>query len=260
MSDETNKHENRAVRVQVEGLKKSFGRNEVLHGMSLAAEPGEILCVIGPSGCGKSVLLRHIIGLEKPDAGRVLIEGLEADSDEAKQRYRMAMVFQSSALFNSMTVVENVALYLRENRILKNEGQVLKAVANKLVLLSLEGSEHKLPSELSGGMKKRVAIARALVVNPNLILYDEPTSELDPIMSANIGGIIRDLKKQVKVTSIVVTHDRELAFGIGDRISMMKDGNIVATGTPEEIRANSNPVVQEFLNAKINRTGEKQHA
>ncbi|MSR64978.1 MAG: ATP-binding cassette domain-containing protein [Verrucomicrobiae bacterium] len=260
MSDQPTNHENRAVRVKVEGLKKSFGRHEVLHGISLTAEPGEILCVIGPSGCGKSVLLRHIIGLEKPDAGRVMIEGLDASSEEAKERFRMAMVFQSSALFNSMSVVENVALYLRENRVHKNEGQILKAVADKLVLLSLEGSEHKVPSELSGGMKKRVAIARALVMNPNLILYDEPTAELDPIMSANIGGIIRDLNKQVEVTSIVVTHDRELAFAIGDRISMMKDGNIVATGTPREIRANSDPVVQEFLNAKINGTGEKQHA
>lgn len=255
MTDQATKQENRAVHVRIEGLRKSFGRHEILHGINLTAEPGEILCVIGPSGSGKSVLLRHIIGLETPDAGRVLIEGLDASGAEAKEKYRMAMVFQSSALFNSMTVVENVALYLRENRVLKNEGQVLITVANKLVLLGLEGSEHKLPSELSGGMKKRVAIARALVMNPNLILFDEPTAELDPIMAANIGGIIRDLKKQVRVTSIVVTHDRELAFGIADRIAMMKEGAIIATGTPQEIRASGDPVIQEFLSAKINDTG-----
>jgi phospholipid/cholesterol/gamma-HCH transport system ATP-binding protein len=248
-------NQERAVRVQVEGLRKSFNGVEVLHGVSLSAERGEILCVIGPSGSGKSVMLRHIIGLEPPDAGRVLIEGLDASSEEAKQRYRMAMVFQSAALFNSMTVVENVALYLRENRVLKNEGQVLKEVAGKLVLLGLAGSEHKLPSELSGGMKKRVAIARALIVNPNLILYDEPTAELDPVMAINIGGIIRDLKKQLHVTTIVVTHDRELAFGIADRIAVMHDGAILETGTPQQIRASANPVIQEFINARLNDSG-----
>jgi phospholipid/cholesterol/gamma-HCH transport system ATP-binding protein len=245
----------RAVRVQVEGLRKSFNGVEVLRGVNLSAERGEILCVIGPSGCGKSVMLRHIIGLERADAGKVLIEGLDAYSDEAKQRYRMAIVFQSAALFNSMTVVENVALYLRENRVLKNEGQVLKEVASKLVLLDLAGSEHKLPSELSGGMKKRVAIARALIVNPNLILYDEPTAELDPVMAVNIGGIIRDLEKQLHVTSIVVTHDRELAFGIADRIAVMRDGAILETGTPQQIRASANPVIQEFINIKLNESG-----
>jgi len=252
MSGEKHDH---AVRVQVERLRKSFGRVEVLHGLDLTAERGEILCVIGPSGCGKSVLLRHIIGLETPDDGKVLIEGLDATSNEAKERYRMAMVFQSSALFNSMTVIENVALYLRENRVLKNEGQILMTVAKQLVLLGLTGSEHKLPSELSGGMKKRVAIARALVTNPNLILYDEPTAELDPLMAINIGGIIRDLKKQVDVTTIVVTHDRELAFGIADRVAMMREGVIVEIGTPEQVRASANPVVQEFINAKHNGTG-----
>jgi len=260
MSEQTTSQpaqENSAVGVQVEGLKKSFGGKEVLHGVNLTAQKGEVLCVIGPSGCGKSVLLRHIIGLEHPDSGKVLIEGLEATSEEARDRYRMAMVFQSSALFNSMTVVENVALYLRENHVLKNEGQILKLVASRLVMLGLAGAEQKLPSELSGGMKKRVAIARALVMNPNLILYDEPTAELDPIMSANIGGIIRDLKKQVEVTSIVVTHDRELAFGIADRIAMMHDGSIISTGTPQEIRSSSNPIIQEFINVKLNGTGVK---
>lgn len=252
MNNPTHDH---AVRVQVEGLRKSFDGVEVLHGIDLTAERGEILVVMGPSGCGKSVLLRHIIGLDHPDAGRVLIEGLDATAREAKDRYRMAMVFQSAALFNSMTVAENVALYLRENRIYKNEGQILKAVGEKLVLLGLEGSERKIPAELSGGMKKRVAIARALITNPNLILYDEPTAELDPIMAINIGGIIRDLKKQVDVTTIVVTHDRELAFGIADRIAMMKEGGIVETGTPPEVHASSNPSVQEFIQAKHNEIG-----
>lgn len=255
MSEEKQNDNQTAVKVEVKGLKKSFGGTEVLHGVNLTAERGEILCVIGPSGCGKSVLLRHIIGLETPNEGQVLIEGTDASSAEARDRYRMAMVFQSSALFQSMTVVQNVALYLRENRVFKNEGQILKEVAKRLVLLGLAGSEHKLPSELSGGMRKRVAIARALVMNPNLILYDEPTSELDPVMASTIGGIIRDLKSQLHVTSIVVTHDRELAFGVADRLAMMKDGKIIETGTPEQIRSSDNPEVKEFINVKFNGTG-----
>lgn len=248
-ADSTNPRQ--AVRVQVEGLRKSFHGVEVLRGINLTAEPGENLCVIGPSGCGKSVLLRHIIGLERPDAGRVLIDGMDAASEEAKARYRMAMVFQSSALFNSMTVAENIALYLRENRVYKNEGQILRAVGEKLVLLGLEGNENKIPAELSGGMKKRVAIARALIVDPNLILYDEPTSELDPITSVNIAQMICDLKKRTRVTTILVTHDRDLAFGTADRIAMMKDGVIVETDTPQAIRASRNAIVQEFMHAKI---------
>lgn len=255
MSEGTTIKNDAAVRVEVIGLEKSYGRTRALTGATLHAERGEILCILGPSGCGKSVLLRHIIGLEHPDAGRVMIEGVDAATDEAKEKFRMAMVFQSAALFHSMTVVENVALFLRENRILNNEGQILKTVANKLVLLGLAGSEHKMPAELSGGMKKRVAIARALVMNPNLILYDEPTAELDPLMAVNIGGIIRDLKQQVNVTSLVVTHDRELAFGIADRIAVMKEGRIIETGTPEEIRSSRNPVVLEFIQVEFKSTG-----
>ena len=235
-----------SVSVQVRGLRKSYAGTEVLHGVSLEVERGEVFVIMGPSGSGKSVLLRHIIGLEEPNAGEILIEGERIDSEGVADKYRMAMVFQSGALLNSLNVGENVGLYLREHR-LKKSAEIDEIVREKLELLGLKGVEKKMPNELSGGMKKRVAIARALVIDPQLILYDEPTSELDPLSAVTIGEEILDLKERIHVTSIVVTHDRDLAFGVADRIALMHEGNIIALGTPEAVKKNPDPLVQRFL-------------
>ena len=236
------------VRVTVRGLRRSFDGHPVLKGLNFEVERGEVFVVMGPSGSGKSVLLKHIIGLETPDEGEILIEGESIQSPGVMDKYRMAMVFQSGALFNSLTVGENVGLYLAEHR-LRPPPEIARIVADKLTIVGLRGQEDKLPSELSGGMKKRAAIARALVMEPQLILYDEPTSELDPISATVIGEEIVNLQSQIAVTSIVVSHDRDLAFGIADRIAMINDGRIVAVGTPEEIRNNQDAAIRQFLSA-----------
>ena len=237
-----------SVNVTIRGLRRSFGSEEVLKGIDLEIQRGEIFVIMGPSGSGKSVLLKHIIGLEIPDAGEILIEGESIQSPGVMDKYRLAMVFQSGALLNSLTVGENVGLYLTEHH-LKPPAEIARIVAEKLELLGLKGREEMYPSELSGGMKKRAAIARSLVIEPQLILYDEPTSELDPLMSVTIGEEILSLKHRIHVTSIVVSHDRDLAFGIADHIALINEGVILETGTPEQLRASSNPIVQKFLTA-----------
>jgi phospholipid/cholesterol/gamma-HCH transport system ATP-binding protein len=246
ITDETDSQH--SVSVQVRGLRKKYDNVEILHGIDFDVARGEMFVIMGPSGSGKSVLLRHVIGLEEPNAGDILIEGESIQSETVMDRYRMAMVFQSGALLNSLNVADNVGLYLREHR-LKKQAEIDRIVSQKLELLGLKGVEKKFPNELSGGMKKRVAIARALVIEPQLILYDEPTSELDPMSAVTIGQEILNLQNRIHVTSLVVSHDRDLAFGIADRIAVMDEGRIVAIGTPEEIRRNSNPMVQRFLTA-----------
>jgi phospholipid/cholesterol/gamma-HCH transport system ATP-binding protein len=241
----------RGVSVQVRGLRKSFNGQPVLQGVDLDVLPGEIFVIMGPSGSGKTVLLKHIIGLEPPDAGHILIDGRALTSDPHIQQYRMAMVFQSGALLNSLTVGENVGLYLKEHRLLP-DAEIARIVAEKLELVGLQGLESRAPAELSGGMKKRVAIARALVIDPQLILYDEPTSELDPLMAVTVAREILKLRDRAHVTSIAVTHDRDLAFGIADRIAIINGGQILAVGTPAEIRARKEPLIQEFLNIELN--------
>lgn len=238
----------KGVGLQVRGLRKSFNNEEILKGLDFDVQPGEIFVIMGPSGSGKSVLLKHIIGLDEPDAGEILIDGKPIQSPEVLEHYRLAMVFQSGALLNSLTVGENVGLYLAEHRLMPPK-EIARIVSEKLEVVGLKGQEEKLPSELSGGMKKRVSIARALVIEPQLILYDEPTSELDPMSAVVIGEEILNLKKQIQVTSIVVSHDRELAFGVADRIAVIKDGRIVAVGTPDEVRRNPDEMIQKFLNA-----------
>src|SRR5438270_14086098 len=236
------------VSVEVRGLRKSFRGQEVLKGLDFQVKRGEAFVIMGPSGSGKSVLLRHIIGLETPDSGEILIEGQSIQSAEVMDKYRLAMVFQSGALLNSLTVGENVGLYLSEHR-LKSPEEIAKIVSEKLEVVGLKDTEDKMPSELSGGMKKRVAIARALVIDPQLILYDEPTSELDPLMAVTIGEEILNLKSRIHVTSIVVSHDRDLAFGVADRMGMMIDGELRAVGTPDEVRKTPDPLIQKFLSA-----------
>ena len=243
MNGAANQH---SVSVEVRGLRKSYNGVEVLHGVSLSVARGEVFVIMGPSGSGKSVLLKHVIGLEAPDAGEILIEGERVDAEGVIDKYRMAMVFQSGALLNSLNISDNVGLYLQEHR-LKKPAEIDRIVTEKLELLGLKGVEKKMPNELSGGMKKRVAIARALVIEPQLILYDEPTSELDPLSAVTIGEEILDLKERIQVTSLVVTHDRDLAFGVADRIAIMNEGNILTIGKPAEVRRHPDPLVQKFL-------------
>ena len=240
------------VSVQVRGIRRSYGAQEVLKGIDLEVRPGEIFVIMGASGSGKSVLLRHIIGLEAPDAGEILVNGESVHSTDVASKYRMALVFQSGALLNSLTVGENVGLYLSEHR-LKTPDEIRKIVLDKLEVVGLKGTEDKLPTELSGGMRKRAAIARALVIEPELILYDEPTSELDPVSSVVIGEEIYQLNKRIGVTSLVVSHDRDLAFGIADRIAVMHEGEIIALGAPDEVKRSQHPVIRKFIHADFKR-------
>ena len=249
---------NSGVGVQVRGLRKSFDGQEVLKGIDLEIKPGEIFVIMGPSGSGKSVLLKHIIGLDPPDGGEILINGESIQTPEIAAKYHMAMVFQSGALLGSLTVGENVGLYLTEHR-LKSPEEIQKIVAEKLEAVGLKDVTDKMPNELSGGMKKRVAIARALASEPQLILYDEPTSELDPLSAVVIGEEILELKKQIHVTSIVVSHDRELAFGVADRIAVISEGRIIVVGTPDEVKKFNDPLVQKFLNADFKREHQSKN-
>ena len=239
-----------AVGITIENLSKKFGTFEVLKNISFNVEPGEIFVLMGPSGSGKSVLLKHIVGLELPSDGRVTVDGRDAASEQTREQVRMALVFQAGALFNSLSVYDNLALYPREHRV-ANEAGIREKVMRALQILSLENAAQKSPSELSGGMKKRVAIARALVMEPQLMLYDEPTSELDPVMGATISEIIATLKDQYHVTSIVVSHDRDLALGIAERIGILMAGKLVFLGPPSELQSPKDPRVADFLNPKI---------
>ena len=240
------------VSLQVRGLRKSFDGQVVLDGIDFEVKPGEIFVIMGPSGSGKSVLLKHLIGLEAPDAGEILINGESIQTPEIASKYRLAMVFQSGALFSSLTVGENVGLYLSEHR-LKPPAEIARIVAEKLEDVGLKGAEDKIPGELSGGMKKRVAIARALVIEPQMILYDEPTSELDPLSAIVMGEEILKLQQRIQVTSLVVSHDRDLAFGVADRIAVINNGRILTIGTPEEVKRFADPLVQSFLHADFKR-------
>ncbi|MGD1084389.1 MAG: ATP-binding cassette domain-containing protein [Verrucomicrobiota bacterium] len=238
------------VLVEVRDLHKSFHGQEVLKGITFKIAPGGIFVIMGPSGSGKSVLLKHIIGLMKPDSGQILIQGRSIDSPDLRDKFRMAMVFQSGALLTSLTVAENVGLYLSEHQLAPPD-QIARVVASKLAAVGLEGVEDRMPNELSGGMQKRVAIARALVGDPQLILFDEPTGELDPLMAVTIGEEILKLKSRTQATSIVVTHDRSLAFGIADGMAMILEGRILFIGAPGELRRNPDPLIQHFLQAEL---------
>ncbi|MCU0770968.1 MAG: ATP-binding cassette domain-containing protein [Verrucomicrobia bacterium] len=241
----------RGVKVSVRGLRKSYRGQEVLKGLGFEVQPGEVFVIMGPSGSGKSVLLRHLIGLESPDAGEIRIGDEPVSCAQTMHKYRLAMVFQSGALLNSLTVGENVGLYLAEHRTQSPE-EIARVVSDKLAVVGLKGTEDRMPAELSGGMKKRVALARALVMEPQLILYDEPTSELDPLSAVVIAHEIVNLNRRIGVTSLVVTHERALAFGIAQRIAVMDAGQVLVTGTPDEIRRCGIAEVRKFLNADLN--------
>jgi phospholipid/cholesterol/gamma-HCH transport system ATP-binding protein len=239
-----------SVTVEVRDLRKSFGALEVLKGVSFQVGAGERFVIMGPSGSGKSVLLKHIIGLMRPNAGEILIEGESIQNPAVRNQYHMAMVFQSAALLNSLTVGENVGLYLAEHQ-LKPPAEIDAIVARVLETVGLKGLENRAPSELSGGMQKRVAIARALVVEPQLVLFDEPTSELDPLMAVTIGEEILQLNQRTGATSIIVTHDRDFAFATAQRIAMINEGRIILVGTVQEVQGSANPIIQKFIRAEL---------
>jgi phospholipid/cholesterol/gamma-HCH transport system ATP-binding protein len=242
--------ETRGVGIRIEALNKRFGSNHVLKDLDLEIRAGETFSIIGPSGTGKSVLLKLMVRLDQPDSGQIFIDErplFAANGTITDARwFRCSMVFQSSALFNSLTVGENVGLWLRDKRICP-ERTIRHIVAEKLDLVGLEGKEGLRTSELSGGMKKRVAIARSLAMNPDLILYDEPTAELDPVNSDELANTIVGLRRTVKNTTVIVTHDLNFALYLSDRIAMIHDGRIVEVGTPAALKASVNPVVRNFI-------------
>jgi phospholipid/cholesterol/gamma-HCH transport system ATP-binding protein len=242
--------EENAVGVKVAGVHKSYEGVEVLKNVSFDVEPGEIFVLMGPSGSGKSVLLRHIAGLETPTSGTITVNGLDPSLEATRDKVRLALVFQEGALFNSLSVYDNLALFPREHRS-GDEKAIKERVMHALRILSVEDASRKFPSELSGGMKKRVSIARALVMEPQLLLYDEPTSELDPVMSATISEIIATLKNEYSVTSLVVTHDRALALTISNRVGIIMDGELITLGTPGDLNKSKDPRIVDFLNPKI---------
>ena len=236
--------------IEFQGVWKRLGTKVVLRGVDLSVARGECLVVIGRSGTGKSVLLKHVVGLLRPDRGTVRVNGIDVaalgESELLSLREQMGMLFQGGALFDSMSVGENVGLALREHTPLP-ESQIEMVVTEKLALVGLSGTEPNRPSSLSGGMKKRAALARALAMNPKIMLYDEPTTGLDPITADVINRLIRQLQERLGITSIAVTHDMRSAYHIGDRIAMLHEGRIHAIGTPSEIQGTRDPIMRQFI-------------
>jgi len=240
--------------IEVTNLHKAFNGTEVLKGLSLNIPKGKITVVIGGSGSGKTVFLRHLIGLLTPDMGRVLVDRINIHAlprqELAEFRKRFGMLFQNAALFDSLDVFDNVAFPLVEHRKMRDINAIRAIVEKKLELVGLSGITHKLPSELSGGMRKRVGLARAIALDPEIILYDEPTTGLDPISTVAIDNLILSMQQRLGVTSVVISHDVDSAFRIADQIAMIADGRIIAAGTPEELRASELPIVRRFLTAR----------
>jgi phospholipid/cholesterol/gamma-HCH transport system ATP-binding protein len=236
--------------IEIRGLRKRLGQKQVLDGVDLEVHTGETVVVVGPSGAGKSVLLKHILGLISADDGSILVDGEEvvgkSDSELNPLRRRFGMLFQGSALFDSMTVAENVALPLREHARLDDE-EIGRRVTERLEWVGLKNVEKMKPASLSGGMRKRVGLARAIAMDPQFILYDEPTTGLDPIMADVIDQLIRSLQRRMGVTSVVVTHDMASTFKVGDRVAMLLNGKIGYTGTPAEMQETRDPVVRQFI-------------
>jgi len=237
--------------IEIEDLHKSFGPLTVLDGVNLKIETGQSLVIIGRSGCGKSVLLKHIVALLEPDSGQISIEGYSVfdmrHEELMKYRKRVGVLFQSGALFDSMSVRENIGFCLKESLKVKDQN-IAEIVAEKLSLVGLSGIEDKMPADISGGMKKRVALARAIAADPDILLYDEPTTGLDPITADMINELICDVNRKLNVTSLAVTHDMASAYKIADRIVMLHEGRIIADGSPDEIKNTANPVVKQFIN------------
>lgn len=242
--------------ISVKNIKKSFGSQRVLDGINLEIPHGAITVILGPSGTGKSVLLKILIGLLIPDSGEVIVDQVNmmelSGPDRNEFRKKFGMLFQGAALFDSMTVEDNVAFPLREHTKL-SEPEIRDRVVEILSAVGLYGIGHKMPAELSGGMKKRVGLARALVLEPEIILYDEPTTGLDPLLTDSVDELILQTQKKFDITSVVVSHDIRGAFKVGDHLAMLSQGKILEFGNPEEFRRSKNPFVQQFL---IGRAGQ----
>ncbi len=238
---------------QIEDLKKRFGKLTVLDGVNLTINRGDSVVVIGQSGTGKSVLLKHLVRLLEPTSGRVIFDGKDlaelSRGELVEARLRMGMLFQSAALFDSMTVAENVGLGLKESRKYK-PAQIEEIVKNKLQMVGLTSAEDKYPGELSGGMRKRVGLARAIATEPEVLLYDEPTTGLDPISADMINDMIVELNQKLDVTSVAVTHDMKSAYKIANRIVMLYEGNVQIDGSPEEIKSTDDEIVQQFITGR----------
>lgn len=236
--------------IQVINLYKAFGRKQVLAGADLEIKKGESMVVIGGSGSGKSVLIKHIIGLLSPDKGKIIIDNKDVTKLRAGEldelRKKFGMLFQGAALFDSLSVWENVGFALRQHT--KRSDKEIRAIAaEKLRMVGLSGIEDMMPVDLSGGMKKRVGLARAIAMDPEILLYDEPTTGLDPIMADVINDLIIELREKLKVTSVAITHDMVSAYKIADRIAMLFEGKIIEVGTPSEIKSTKNPIVRQFI-------------
>ncbi|MEK6698036.1 MAG: ABC transporter ATP-binding protein [Nitrospirota bacterium] len=236
--------------IEITDLHKNFGGHHVLRGVNLSVEKGESMTVIGGSGSGKSVLIKHIIGLLFPDRGRVVVDGQDLNTLDERGlndiRKKFGMLFQGAALFDSLTVGENVGFSLKQHTRMSDR-EIRDAATEKLALVGLKGVEDKMPSDLSGGMRKRVGLARAIAMDAEIILYDEPTTGLDPITADAINDLIVDLRKKLGVTSVAITHDMQSAYKISDRIAMLYKGEIQEIGTPDEIRNTTNPIVKQFI-------------
>ena len=236
--------------IEIINVCKSFDGHKVLDNLNLNIRDGETTVIIGRSGCGKSVLLKHIIGILRPDSGHVLIDGKDITRMDEKElnevRMKFGMLFQGAALFDSLTILENVGFAMLEHTNATRQ-EVAKRVKECLALVGLKDIEDKKPAELSGGMKKRVGLARAILFRPQIILYDEPTTGLDPIMGDSINDLILQLHNKLKMTSIAVTHDMTSAYKIGNRITMLYNGRIIADGSPQEIKGTKDPIVKQFI-------------
>jgi len=237
--------------IEIKNLHKSFGKNNVLRGINLNIGTGETIVIIGKSGCGKSVLLKHIVGLIMPDSGFIKVEDETVNELNIKDLYKLrkkfGFLFQGSALFDSMTVEENISLALVESDNSYTSQEIKILVSEKLEMVELPGTQNLKPAELSGGMKKRVGLARALITNPDYILYDEPTTGLDPIMSDSIDILIKDLTEKLNVTSIVVTHDMYSVKNVANKVAMMNEGKIYFIGSREDLINSDDPIIREFI-------------
>ncbi len=244
----------RKYMIELVEINKSFGQQKVLNGLNLDIEDGQTTVIIGGSGGGKSVLLKHIIGLLRPDSGQVIVDGVDVtsldDRDLNEVRKKFGMLFQEAALFDSMNVMENVAFPLREHT-RKKDNEIKEIVRGRLKAVGLTGVEAKMPSELSGGMRKRVGLARAIAMHPQIVLFDEPTTGLDPVMTEAINELIVETQERFDLTCVVISHDVQSIFKVGHKIAMLYEGKIIKYGTPDEIKMSSNPVLRQFLSGSL---------
>ena len=242
------------VKIDIKNLRKSFGAKSVLRGVNLSINSGEILCIIGKSGTGKSVVLKHLVGILEPDEGSITVDEITMTNNDEKIKNsiisKFGILFQGAALFDSMSIFDNVAFGLRRRK--TDEDEVKRIAEESLYKVGLSGVENKRPSELSGGMQKRAGLARAIAVRPEIMLYDEPTTGVDPITAGVVDNLIIQMRDSFNITSIVVTHDITSAYRIADRIAMLYEGEIIFIGTVEEIKNSENPYIRQFIEGTVN--------